>query len=294
MDARRLLIFREVARSGSISAAARALGWTQPAVSQHLRTLEREAGSTLLLRSTAGVELTEPGRVLLARADEIAAQLHMAEQELAALTQLRRGRVRLAAYPSGAATLVPPAVARLRRRHPDIDITLTEAEPPEATALVTAGEADLALVFAYGDAPFVPDQGLHWRPIGDEPVHLVLPPDHRLADRPDITIDELAGESWIVGCARCRAHSLRLCARAGFEPVVEHTTDDYVVVQNLIVSGLGIALLPDSAVKAHRHPDVIVRENAAWGIRTYGVLHREGADRVPANAALIRAIEGAA
>ena len=148
MDPRRLLIFRAVARAGSISAAARELGWTQPAVSQHLRALERSAGCTLLLRGAGGVELTEPGRVLLARADALAVQLHMAEEELADLTGLRRGRVRLAAYPSAAATLVPRAVAGLRARHPDVDVELTEAEPPEALALLSAGDADLALVFS--------------------------------------------------------------------------------------------------------------------------------------------------
>src|ERR1043166_2061450 len=78
MDPKRLLIFREVARAGSISAAARNLGWTQPAVSQHLGALERSAGCALLLRGAGGVELTEPGRVLLARADALAVQLHMA------------------------------------------------------------------------------------------------------------------------------------------------------------------------------------------------------------------------
>ena len=97
MDPRRLLIFRAVARAGSISGAARELGWTQPAVSQHLRALEREAGSALLLRGPTGVELTEPGRVLLARADAVASQLHMAEEELSALGDLRRGQVRLVA-----------------------------------------------------------------------------------------------------------------------------------------------------------------------------------------------------
>src|SRR5688572_18212402 len=90
MDRRRVLIFRDVARAGSISGAARELGWTQPAVSQHLRALERSVGSPLLVRTSTGVELTEPGRVLLARADDIAAQLHMAAEELADLATLRR------------------------------------------------------------------------------------------------------------------------------------------------------------------------------------------------------------
>src|SRR5690349_14273950 len=172
MDPKRLLIFRTVARAGSISAAARELGWTQPAVSQHLRALERSAGCALLLRGAGGVELTEPGRVLLARADALAVQLHMAEEELADLTALRRGRVRLAAYPSAAATLVPRAIAGLPARPPEVDGEPTDAEPPEAMALVSEGEVDLALVFSYDESE--PPAGLLWRELGEEPVALVV------------------------------------------------------------------------------------------------------------------------
>lgn len=286
MDPRRLLIFRAVARAGSISAAARELGWTQPAVSQHLRALERSAGCALLLRGAGGVSLTEPGRTLLARADELAVQLHMAEEELADLTSLRRGRVRLAAYPSAAATLVPRAVAGLRARHPDVDVELTEAEPPEALALVAAGDVDVALVFSYAETSTA--AGLVWRPLGAEPVSLVLAADHPLADRKRLTLADLADEPWIVGCERCRAHALAVCASAGFEPVVRHTSDDYVVVQNLVAVGLGVTLLPRSALEAYAHPRVVVREHASYGTRTFGLVHRDGADGVPATAALLR------
>src|SRR3954471_18073667 len=216
MDPRRLLIFRSVARAGSISAAARELGWTQPAVSQHLRALERGAGCALLLRRASGVELTEPGRVLLARADALAAQLHMAEEELADLTALRRGRVRLAAYPSAAATLVPRAVAGLRARHPEVDVELTEAEPPEALALLAAGDVALALVFPYDGR--TPDRPLVWRALADEPVALVVAADHPAARRRGLTLADLSEEPWIVGCERCRAHAMLLCAEAGFTP----------------------------------------------------------------------------
>ena len=288
MDPRRLLIFRSVARAGSISAAARELGWTQPAVSQHLRALERSAGCTLLLRGAGGVQLTEPGRVLLARADALAGQLHMAEEELAELTALRRGRVRLAAYPSAAATLVPRAVAGLRSRHPDVDVELTEAEPPEALALLTAGDADLALVFSYDASPPAGDvSGLVWRPLADEPVSLVVGADHPAARRRRLTLADLADEPWIVGCERCRAHALLVCAEAGFEPRVRHISDDYVVVQNLVAVGLGVTLLPRSALDAFRHPQVAVREHASYGARTFGIVHRQGADLVPATAALL-------
>jgi molybdate transport repressor ModE-like protein len=286
MDPRRLLIFREVARVGSISAAARGLGWTQPAVSQHLAALERAVGVPLLLRGPGGVELTEPGARLLDRADQVALQLHLAEEELADLSSLRRGRARLAAYPSVAATLVPRAVAGLRTRHPDIDVELTEAEPPEALGLLESGDVDLALVFGYDGDPAAA-RGLVWQPLASEPVALVLASDHPLAGRRRLSLAQLAEEPWIVGCERCRAHAVALCAGAGFTPSVRHVSDDYVVVQNLVAVGLGVSLLPHSALEAYRHPGVVAREQASFGTRTYGVVHRPGADRVPATAALV-------
>jgi DNA-binding transcriptional LysR family regulator len=287
MDPRRLLIFRAVARAGSISAAARELGWTQPAVSQHLRALEREAGSALLLRGPTGVELTEPGRVLLGRADAVASHLHMAEEELSALGELRRGQVRLVAYPTAAATWVPGALARLRRRHPDLDVTLTETEPPEAVELLERGDADLALVFGYDADPVVTGRDLRYLPIGTEPVDLVLPPGHPAASRRRLGIAQLRDETWIAGCDRCRAHLVRLCDDAGFVPDIRHVSDDYVVVQNLVAAGLGISMLPRSATTAHRNPDVEVRPSRTFGERRFGIAHREGADAVPANLALM-------
>lgn len=280
------MIFREVARAGSISAAARSLGWTQPAVSQHLSALERQAGCALLLRSPRGVELTEPGRVLLARADAIAGQLHMADEELATLTDLRAGRVRLAAYPSGAATLVPRAVAALRRQHPDVEVALTQAEPPEAVAMVQAGDADLALAFSYDEEP-LDNGGLVWRMLGSEAVDLIVGPGHPLVGGGTFSVGDLAEEQWIVGCERCRAHAVALCDEAAFEPDVRHVSDDYVVVQNLVAVGLGIALLPRSALEAFRHPDVEVRRSTVLGSRTFGIVHPVGAETVPATAAMI-------
>ncbi|HWM75538.1 MAG TPA: LysR family transcriptional regulator [Nocardioides sp.] len=288
MDPRRLLIFRAVARAGSISAAARELGWTQPAVSQHLRTLEREAGSALLLRGPTGVELTEPGRVLLARADAVASHLHMAEEELSAIGDLRRGQVRLVAYPTAAATWAPGALAGLRQRHPDIDVTLAEMEPPEAVALLERGDADLALVFGYDGDPVAGSRDLRWIPVGAEPVDLVLPPDHPAAEKRRLGMAQLRDESWIAGCDRCRAHLVGLCESAGFTPDVRHVSDDYVVVQNLVAAGLGISMLPRSATTAYRNPDVHVRPSRSWGARRFGIAHRDGAEAVPANAAVIR------
>ncbi len=282
LDARRVLIFRDVARAGSISAAARELGWTQPAVSQHLGRLERDAGTPLLLRGAGGVTLTESGRALLLRADVIAAELHTADEELAAYAQLRGGRVRLVAFPSAAATVVPDAISALADRHPEITVGLAEAEPPEAVSALLAGDADLAVVFGY-DGPPAGLGPLVWRPLTDEAVGLVVP---RASTAPTGLV-ELADAEWIGGCVRCRVHLVECCARAGFAPRLRHTTDDYVVVQNLVARGLGVTVLPASALTAYRHPEVQVVDLPELGRRHLGLVHRPGADAVPATRALV-------
>ncbi|GAA4118629.1 LysR family transcriptional regulator [Nocardioides fonticola] len=290
LDPRRVVLFRSVVRAGSISAAARDLGWTQPAVSQHLQALERSAGCRLLERGPGGVVPTEAGRLLLARADTIAGELHLAEEELAAVAQLRRGRVRLAAYPSAAATVVPRAISLLQTRHPELDVELTEAEPPEATEELRAGAVDLALVFDYADDAVDPLPGVVRVPLGEEPVDLVLPAERAagLGRRPRLAA--LADDPWIVGCVRCRAHAVRRCAEAGFEPRVRHVSDDYVVVQQLVALGLGVSLLPRTALEAYRHPEVVVVSGAAYGTRRRALLHRTAADGVPAVRALAEAL----
>lgn len=285
LDPRRVLLFRDVVRAGSLSAAAREAGWTQPAVSQHLARLEREAGGPLLLRGPAGVTPTEAGLALLRRADVIAAELHAAGEELADFGALRGGRVRLVAFPSAAATLVPEAVAALRTRHPGLEVGLEEAEPPEALAAIAEGDADLALVFTHdAEPPPGPDApaGLEWRELLAEPVHLVVPPEaaaRRLAD--------LADAEWVGGCVRCRGHLLACCERLGFTPRLRHTTDDYVVVQHLVARGLGVTSLPASALAAYRHPGVVVLDEPALGHRRVGLAHRRGAAAVPATRAVV-------
>lgn len=162
-------------------------------MSQQLRLLEREAGLPLVLRGPRGVALTEAGERLLTQADAIAAHLHLADEELADLAQLRAGRVRLVAFPSAAATLVPDALDALTRDHPGVSVEMVEAEPPEAAAAVRQGEADVAVVFGYpdhaGPGLQAPDDAadLAWVPLGDEPVSLVVD------DGASTTLDDLRG-----------------------------------------------------------------------------------------------------
>src|SRR5436190_9234675 len=111
-DTRRLRVLVQVARQGSFSAAAETLGYTQPAVSRQIATLEAEVGTILVRRLPQGAVLTDAGQLLLERADTILARLDDAEAELRALAGLERGRLRLASFASAAASIVPLAVAR--------------------------------------------------------------------------------------------------------------------------------------------------------------------------------------
>src|ERR671911_166506 len=123
LDVRRLRVLREVAACGSFSAAADSLAYTQSAVSQQIAALEREAGTTLVERSARGVRLTDAGRTLVEHADVILARLADAEAELEAIAGLRGGRLRLAAFESAGATLMPLAIAQFSSRHPGVELS---------------------------------------------------------------------------------------------------------------------------------------------------------------------------
>jgi DNA-binding transcriptional LysR family regulator len=295
IDPHRLLIFREVARRGSLSAAATALGWTQPAVGQHVQRLERDLGLSLALRSTRGITLTDAGIALLSHADAMASRLTAADEEMRALRTLRGGRLRIAAFPSASATLVPPALGRLATETPDLDVRLTELEPAQARTAVLAGEVDLALVFGYVGADGEDEHhDLTTQPLLDDPVRAVLPVEHRLARRADsrngLPLTDLAQERWIAGCPRCRTHLLALATKAGFRPDVRHSTDDYVVVQKLVAAGLAVALLPRLALTAFRDERVVAVPIAGNPSRRIAVVHRREATAMPAVQAGLRAL----
>jgi DNA-binding transcriptional LysR family regulator len=149
LDVTRLRVLVAVARYGSVTAAARALNYAQPSVSHHLARLEAETGIKLIQRAGRGIRLTDAGRLLAERAAEVIGRLDAAENELAAYTGLRAGRLRLAAFPSALGTIVPTAAAMLRGHQPSVDLRLTEAEPPEALRMLRAGYVDVALIFRY-------------------------------------------------------------------------------------------------------------------------------------------------
>ncbi|GGT89153.1 MULTISPECIES: LysR family transcriptional regulator [Streptomyces] len=251
IEARHLRVLRAVAATGSFSAAARELGCTQPAVSQQMKALESSAGTPLLIRTGREMRLTQAGEALVRHASGILAGLTAAEEEVAAIAGLRAGRVRLVSFPSGSSTLVPTALAALRAAHPGTRVSLVEAEPPRSVEMLREGDCDVALAFRYGAGPAEWDD-LVVRPLLADRLVGLVPDGHRLADAESVGIAELAGESWIAGCPRCRRQLVEVCEEAGFTPRIDFATDDYPAVVGLVGAGLGVAVLPELAIESVR------------------------------------------
>lgn len=299
LDLQTVRVVRQVAEHGSLTAAAEALGYSQPAVSQQLRRFEERTGIALVERVGRGIRLTQSGRVLARHANAVATALEAAAGELAEIRGLRAGRVRLVAFPSASATLVPRLIATLGAAHPGVAVTYVEAEPPEAVAAVRADRADLAITFSYpgdrDDPHRASARGLDVRAYGEEPIRLVLPTGHPAAASDVIDLAALRDDPWIAGCPRCRGHLLELADAAGFAPRIAFETDNFVAVEGMVAQGLGVALLPALALDASpRHPDVVVRPTARADVRSLHLVTARGAERVPAVAAAITALESLA
>jgi DNA-binding transcriptional LysR family regulator len=264
LDVRRLRVLREVATHGSFSAAAEALSYTQSAVSQQIAALEREAGARLVERSARGVTLTDAGRALVAHADVILARLADAEEELQAIAGLRGGRLRLAAFASACAALMPQVVARFRERHPGVELSLCPADPGDALRLLRGGESDIALSIETSFSTR-PESGLDTLALLDDPMYIMLPRDHPMADRARLKLTDLADEPWMIGTSgTCPDTSIFLnaCQAVGFAPNIAFNMDDYTAIQGFVAAGMGVSFVPDLALVAVRD-DVVVRSLGA-------------------------------
>ena len=260
LDVRRMKVLREVALRGSFSAAAEALSFTQSAVSQQIAALEREAGVTLVERSARGIRLTDAGEVVVRHAEAVLARLAEAERELEALAGLCGGRLRMAAFESAGASLMPLAVAEFRRRHPGVDLSLTLAEPEEALVRLRSGELDLALAMSPRSCRELHLEGFETMHLLDDPMLLALRRDHPLARKARIPLEDFADEAWVQGAPGCDCNRMvvRACEAAGFEPRVAFESDDYGAVQGFVAAGVGVAIIAELGTTTVRD-DIVLR-----------------------------------
>jgi DNA-binding transcriptional LysR family regulator len=246
LDVRRLRVLREVALRGSIAGAAEALRFTPSAVSQQVAKLEREAGVALVERGPRSISLTPAGWRLVDHAEAILDRLARAEIELRALAG-EPPALRLGAITTAAVGIVPDALARFGAVRPDVEVTVAEADPLASLARLPTREIDLAIVFEYDFVPLPADPRVVYEVLLEEPLRVVLPASHPLAQRRAVRLADLAEETWIRSTPRSSCHPFteRACRAAGFEPRIRFEFDDYAAMQNLVASGAGVALAPD-------------------------------------------------
>lgn len=293
LDLHTVRIIRAIAEHGSITAAAAALGYSQPALSQHLHRAEHRLGVPLLLRTGRSVRLTEPGRVVARHSSAILAALAAADAELGQLADRTTGTVRLTGFPSASSTVVPAAMATLAARHPGLKLIYTEAEPPESLELLTDGSIDIALTFTYSGDSADPHDGLVGAEITElfaDPAVLVLPAGHQFCGSADVDLGAFEAERWIAGCPLCRGHLLAACSAKGFSPRIAHATDNSVAVLGLVSAGVGIALQPKLALEPLEAPEGTVVLDLPGNDRAVRAVHLRGSATVPAIGATLKAL----
>jgi DNA-binding transcriptional LysR family regulator len=292
MDPRRLRLLVELSRRGSMRAVADELGYTTSTVSQQLAVLAREAGTPLIEPAGRKVRLTPAGKRLADHAVTILAALEAARADLDPAAE-PAGVVRVAGFATAIRRSLVPVLAALAETHPAVELRVREHEPPEAMALLADDEVDLALVYDYNLAPrafgrdvTTPLWTAHWHlavPAGDDPVATDASPD---------VLRRYADADWIVNSRDTGDERtlLAIAALAGFVPRFTHRADSLELVQDLILAGLGVGLLPADEPLREGVQRLDLRDPEAE-LRSY-VLTRRGRGAWAPLALVSRSIEG--
>ena len=296
LDVRRLRVLHAVSAYGSVTAAAAALGYSAPAVSQQLAALERETGMKLTERVGRGLALTPAAVILVGHTDALLARLDAAEADLAALRDQVAGHVSLAAFASAARSIVPAAWAALAASAPQVRIDVTQMEPEEALPALLRGETDVAVVHEYDLLPRPLDPLFERRELRTDPVVIAVPADHPLAgsDAP-VPLSALSGQPFLAprDTTSCAEMIQRACARSGFVPRVVARATDFGVLLSLVAAGAGVTLVPRLAAR-QVPPQVRLVPPAEPVTRRVFTVSRRGGDRKPAVRVVLDALSAAA
>ncbi|WP_348755264.1 LysR family transcriptional regulator [uncultured Aquincola sp.] len=254
MDLRHLRYFAAVAEAGHMTRAAAALGIQQPPLSQQIKALEAELGLQLLRRHPKGVSLTAGGRVLLAEAKRLLAEVEALRQRMARVARGEEGRLAVGFTSSAAAhAFTPQALRECRRRHPGIELDLSEDHAAALTEAVAAGRLHCGFL----RVPVVRPPGLRFATLLEEPVLVALPADHPLAARPEqpLRLASLAGERLVLvrrpGAPGLYANLLALCHKQGVAVTVAAEVERMMSNLNLVAAGVGVSVVPASMRGTH-------------------------------------------
>jgi len=245
MDVTQLALLRELADRGSVTEVAAALGKSPSAVSQQLKTLQRQVGVVLVERVGRGVRLTDAGRALAASSVRISTAMAEAEAVWNAYRGEATGTVRVATFFSASELFVPGLLSRLHD-HPGILLDVDDRDMSQDDFAALAADYDIVLAHRSDDALPPERSVLNIVPLVREPLDVAVPLDHPLADRPSVTVADVIGEGWITVPVDFPLDRVltAMAVRAGVPPRIVHRTTHLPLIENLVATGHGIALLP--------------------------------------------------
>lgn len=266
-----------------MAAVADALYVSPSAVSQQISLLEQEVGIALIERRGRGVSLTLAGVQLVQRADRIFAELESAKAEIAEHKKIIAGELRVAAFPSVAAALIPSTIRHLTELHPRLTIQFDEMEPEESLAALRSWQTDVAIIDDLNIPPGALDPNVEIVPLIEDVFNVIVSQHHRLADRATITLEDLREERWVIDTASSTYTKMLTgaCLSAGFSPQITARCKGFEVVIAMIREGCAIAILPGLRA-SHDLEDVWVCRLAPEIRRKISLAFRKGEKRSPA------------
>ncbi len=240
-----LRVVREVAERGTFSAAAASLGYTQSAVSRQVAAVERAAGTPVFERRRDGARLTGAGHVILRHAAVVLGEIEAADRELRGLPP-QTGTVRLGAFPSAGAVLLPRALTVLRRSHPGIVVYTRDGSTPALIRALRAGSLDLAVL---GSAPpfRAPDTeapALIVETLAERDLRVAVPSAHPLAGHDPVDVSDLRRQRWIASRASADEPLLGVWPGLAGRPEIVHTSRDWLTKLQLVAAGCGLTTVP--------------------------------------------------
>ncbi len=293
---RRLHVLRMVRQHGTVTGAAASLHLTPSAVSQQVRALARDLGVDLLQPQGRGVRLTPEADIVLEHADALYARWEQARADLDAYREGSSGPLRLCAFPSALVALLPAATAHLQQAGPGLRLEVVQADPGDSLDLLVAGETDLAILESSSTTPATSDERFEQELLFTDPLQLVVPLGHPLAERPRVALEDAAAEPWIGGPVGASYHQIELlaCRQAGFTPRFAHRALDWSAYVALVTAGLGVALLPALAVPTTDDIVALTLSNSPMPSRRIVTCIRRGSGDQPAIRRLRRALAASA
>jgi molybdate transport repressor ModE-like protein len=283
-----MLALVEVARAGSLTAAAARLNYTVSAVSQQIGQLEDEAGQPLVERRPRGVTLTESGRAVVRHAEQIERAVQAAHEELEEIAGLRTGTLRLGTIPTVTESFLPAAIAAFRERHPGVELRVLSAQRSGIGRLLEAREIDLAITWTQEEQGTADTAATGTELIFRERNVLLVPAGHALAQRSRVRMVDLRHEPWIIRTSPDVLAVLEAaCEAAGFSPIVSFEARSYQEAQAMVAVGMGIALVPQLSLYSLRNDiKVISAVSPAPPTRRIVLARRRGERLSPAGAAM--------